>query len=109
MDIQDLILVGRLGEVVSFKTKDGKVLEVELTTPTTDEVKKMGAIENVTSVDFVLNFIVRVGEKHYGPENREEVRQKLGESQGALVGFLNQQCLKLVEKQEKFIEELTKK
>ena len=109
MDIQNLILIGKLGETVNFKTNDGKMLEVGLMTPTAEVIRQMGTIETLTSIEFVANFIIRIGDKTYAPADKAALREELGQIQGAVLGLLNKQCLSLIEKQEKFVEELTKK
>ena len=108
MDIQNLILVGKLGRVVSIKDKSGQLLEVELTTPVAEEVKKMGK-DDMDVSEFVSYFIVRIGNTAYAPEERIALQEGLGKIQGAVLGYLNKQCLELLVEQDKFVEELTKK
>ena len=107
-DIQDLILVGKLGRVVSMKNSKGQCLEVRLSTPTAEDVKKMGNGE-LDAAEFVSYFVVRIGDREYASEEREGLREGLGKIQGTVLGFLNKQCLQLLEEQEAFVEELTKK
>ena len=109
MDIQDLILVGKLSKAVSFKDKKtGQVVEVELSTPIAEDVKRLGG-EDMDVAEFVSYFVDRIGNTVYPPENRKIIKEALGKIQGVVLGYLNKQCMELLNEQEKFVEELTKK
>ena len=108
MDIESLILVGKLGRTVKIKDKAGQFIEVELSTPSAEEVKKMG-IGELDVAEFVAYFVVRIGDKIYGLEDRKVLQEGLGKIQGVVLGYLNKQCMELLAEQEKFVEELTKK
>ena len=108
MDIESLILVGKLGRTVSIKDPSGQKVEIVLSTPIVEEAKKMGD-ENIDAAGLVAFFISRVGDKTYGPADREIVVQALNKVQGSVLAYLNKQCLELLKEQEQFIEELTKK
>jgi len=112
MDIQDLILVGKLGKTIKIKNSvDGKAtgqcLEIRLVTPTAEEIKAIGESPDVA--EFVSYFVASIGEKVYVSEERPALREELGKIQAAVLGFLNKQCAELLDEQNKFVEDLAKK
>ena len=108
MDIESLILVGKLGRVISIKDPSGQRVEVALSTPNVEEAKKLGD-DDMDVAGMCSYFISRIGDKEYGPADRELLKKGLEKIQGAVLVYINKQCLELLKEQEQFIEELTKK